>query len=167
MLGSYARIHKLFERRVSNVIIWVLFLLLIWCWAILGYNGFSMAMCSYGETAIDFLRNIAGAIASTVFIVGTLYRFENSSMPCGRIASGMWNSLSRLGQITIYVLCIHIFEDNFLPWGLIVELTQTWSPEFVWLVISIIRIAADIAFTLVAKDGTKFVAQRISRFIAT
>lgn len=77
MFGAYARSHKLFERRDFHVIVWPI-LLSIWCWAILEYNGFSMAMCGYGETTIDLLRNIAGSIASTVCILGALNSLERN-----------------------------------------------------------------------------------------
>lgn len=165
MFGAYARGHKLFERHNFHVIAWPI-LLSIWCWAVLGYNGFSMAMCAYGETAIDLLRNIAGSIASTVCILGALNSLERNRKTSGRIASAAWKSLSCLGQITVYILCVHIFEDNVVRWNQIVELTHAWSPEYIWIAISAIRIAADIAIATISKGISKSISRRLAKYVS-
>ena len=165
MFGAYARSHKLFERRNFHVIAWPI-LLSIWCWAILEYNGFSMAMCGYGENAIDLIRNIAGSIASTVCILGALNSLERNRKTSGRIASAAWKSLSCLGQITVYMLCVHIFEDNVVRWDQIVELTHAWSPEYIWIAISAIRIAAVIAIATISKGISKGISRRLAKYVS-
>ena len=165
MFGAYARSRRLFERHNFYVIVWPI-LLAIWCWAILGYNGFSMAMCGYGETAVDFFRNIAGAIASTICILGTLNSLERNGKTCGCITSVAWKSLSYLGQITVYVLCIHILEDNVVRWDQIVEFTHAWSPEYIWIVISVIRIAADVTVATISKNASEILSRRLSKYVA-
>ena len=160
MFGTYARNYRLFERKLPKIS-WIL-MLVIWLWAIFRYNGFSMAMCGYGTTPVSFLRNILGAASSTICIVGGLY-FLESKRACK--SSVVWAILGKIGTLTLYILCIHIFEDSLIRWDLIVKTTQQVSPDFMWVFIAVLRTIIDILLAIAARKTFKTIGQRISPYI--
>ena len=72
-----------------------------------------MAMCDYGRSVVDCVRNIVGAIASSLCLILFLALIEQE----GYNSSKFWQTLSRLGSLTLYVLMIHVAEDDVLRWG--------------------------------------------------
>lgn len=68
MLGTYENKHGWFTEKIgAEFVIPTLFA--VWLWAVVGFNGFSMAMCDYGRSVFDFVRNIVGAIASPLCLI--------------------------------------------------------------------------------------------------
>lgn len=67
-LGTYANKRGWFtEKNGTEFVIPALFA--VWLWAVVGFNGFSMAMCDYGRSVVDCVRNIVGAIASSLCLI--------------------------------------------------------------------------------------------------
>ncbi len=115
MLGTYANKHGWFTEKIgAEFVIPTLFA--VWLWAVVGFNGFSMAMCDYGRSVFDFVRNIVGAIASPLCLILFLALIEQG----GHNLSKLWQTLSRLGSLTLYVPMVHVAEDGILRWGQIV-----------------------------------------------
>ena len=68
ILGTYANKRGWFtEKNGTEFVIPALFA--VWLWAVVGFNGFSMAMCDYGRSVVDCVRNIVGAIASSLCLI--------------------------------------------------------------------------------------------------
>lgn len=88
-----------------------------------------MAMCDYGRSVVDCVRSIVGAIASSLCLILFLALIEQG----GYNSSKFWQTLSRLGSLTLYVLMIHVAEDDILRWGQIVEVVGARSQGLAWL----------------------------------
>jgi fucose 4-O-acetylase-like acetyltransferase len=143
-VGVYARKFRLFERGGVHPVMWVL-LAVVWVWAILAYDGYSMAMCGYGDTFMAFSRNICGAIAGSFCVIGACCALER-----GRVGeSALWNVLAKLGTMTLMILCVHIFEDDVLRWGLIVEASLKISTRFSWAFVALVRCAVDVVAAVI------------------
>lgn len=85
MLGTYENKHGWFTEKIgAEFVIPTLFA--VWLWAVVGFNGFSMAMCDYGRSVFDFVRNIVGAIASPLCLILFLALIEQG----GHNLSKLW-----------------------------------------------------------------------------
>ena len=135
-LGEEGRLDALLSRRL----LWVPFAL-VWGWAFLRFSGFGMAICGYGVTALEVVRNVAGGLAGSVCVLWACRWLE------GRLGeTGLWSRVARLGRLTLLVLCVHLFEDNVLRWGPIVEGWRAAAPwAGSWLVLLAVRVVADFA----------------------
>lgn len=123
---------------------------LIWGWAILGYKGWGMAMSSYGSGALDIVRNCAGGIAATAFILGICSRIEHRGDGDGLV----WSAFARLGTFTLVVLCVHLFEDDVLRWGDIINSFSTFMPyPGAWAILNLIRVAIDVLIAWLIRKG--------------
>lgn len=117
----------------------LLLIALIWAYAISRYQGFAMAMCAFGSTVPDFLRNVVGGICGTACVV-TLCRLAERRF--GRTAP--WRVLSWAGRMTLLVLCVHLFEDDVLRWGAIAEGFTALVPwRGGWLLVLLARVLVD------------------------
>ena len=68
MLGTYANTRGWFTEKIgAQFVIPTLFA--VWLWVVVGFNGFSMAMCDYERSVVDFVRNIVGAIANSLCLI--------------------------------------------------------------------------------------------------
>ncbi len=140
-LGTLARRYRVFDESVLPVWVWPC-LAAVWVWAILCYDGFGMAMCAYGSTPVAFVRNVAGGIAGTMCIIGICMaaeRFLGWSSP--------YQLLCSLGRITLPIMCVHLFEDDVVRWGWVVDFTARafGHMSFAWLIVLAIRVILDVA----------------------
>ena len=155
MLGTYANKRGWFAEKLgAKFVIPALFV--VWLWAVVGFNGFSMAMCDYGRTVVDFVRNVVGAIASSLCLILFLVLIEQG----GRNSSKLWQILRRLGSLTLYVLMIHVAEDDILRWGQIVEAIGACGQGLAWLGVLVVRILADVCIAVLLQ---RFIQSRISK----
>lgn len=151
MLGTYANRRGLFtEKNGTKFVIPALFV--VWFWAVVSFNGFSMAMCDYGRSAVDLLRNIGGAIASSLCLILVLALIEKRA----NNISILWQNLRRLGSFTLYVLMIHVAEDDILRWGQIVEAVGARSQGLAWLGVLVARILADVCIAVLLQRLIQF-----------
>ncbi len=155
MLGTYANKRGWFTEKIgAEFVIPALFV--AWLWAVVGFNGFSMAMCDYGRSVVDFVRNIAGAIASSLCLVLFLALIEQG----GHNSSKLWKTLSRLGSLTLYVLMVHVAEDDILRWGQIVETVGARGQGLAWLGVLFVRILADVCIALLVQRLIRFLMSK-------
>lgn len=140
-LGTLARKYDVFGKGVLPLWVWPC-LAAVWVWAILGYEGFGMAMCAYGDTPLRFVRNVAGGLAGTMCILGACMAIE-------RVLSwsSPWKLLCLLGRVTLPIMCVHLFEDDVVRWGWVVDFTARafGHMSFAWLIVLAVRIILDVA----------------------
>lgn len=99
---------------------WVFIVLVaVWGIAIWKFSGFSMALNDYGATPI---LAVFGAVCGTLCIVGL----------CRTLDRINWLAivLSRAGQATLAILCVHLLEDDVLPWHEILVALYRCTPGF-------------------------------------
>lgn len=155
ILGTYANKRGWFtEKNGAEFVIPALFA--VWLWAVVGFNGFSMAMCDYGRSVVDCVRNIVGAIASSLCLILFLALIEQE----GYNSSKFWQTLSRLGSLTLYVLMIHVAEDDVLRWGQIVEAVGARSQGLAWLGVLVVRILADVCIAVLLQRLIQFLMSK-------
>ena len=155
ILGTYANKSGWFtEKNGAEFVIPALFA--VWLWAVVGFNGFSMAMCDYGRSVVDCVRNIVGAIASSLCLILFLALIEQG----GYNSSKFWQTLSRLGSLTLYVLMIHVAEDDILRWGQIVEVVGARSQGLAWLGVLVVRILADVCIAVLLQRLIQFLMSK-------
>lgn len=156
MLGTYANKHGWFTEKIgAEFVIPTLFA--VWLWAVVGFNGFSMAMCDYGRSVFDFVRNIVGAIASPLCLILFLALIEQG----GHNLSKLWQTLSRLGSLTLYVPMVHVAEDGILRWGQIVEAVGALSQGLAWLGVLVVRILADVRIAMLLQRLIQFLMSKV------
>ena len=115
-----------------------------------------MAMCDYGGSVVDCVRNIVGAIASSLCLILFLALIEQE----GYNSSKFWQTLSRLGSLTLYVLMIHVAEDDVLRWGQIVEAVGARSQGLAWLGVLVVRILADVCIAVLLQRLIQFLMSK-------
>ena len=156
MLGTYANKHGWFTEKIgAEFVIPTLFA--VWLWAVVGFNGFSMARCDYGRSVFDFVRNIVGAIASPLCLILFLALIEQG----GHNLSKLWQTLSRLGSLTLYVPMVHVAEDGILRWGQIVEAVGALSQGLAWLGVLVVRILADVCIAMLLQRLIQFLMSKV------
>lgn len=104
-LGILARHHDILGLVRRRPWIWVAALGL-WGAAIWKFSGFSMAMNNYG---LHPVFAAIGSIAGTLCVIGA----------CQLVDRVNWFGvcLAQAGQATLAILCVHLIEDDVLPWG--------------------------------------------------
>lgn len=134
-LGRQINMSKLMGRYPW---LWVIPLAL-WTASIRRFSGFSMALNQYGEQP---LLTFLGALGGTLCVVG-LSKLIDKYIP-------MFNSvLAKLGRHTLALLCVHLLEDDVLPWDIIIPyMLVRFSPLTATLTIFFVRLAFDLAMTL-------------------
>lgn len=116
----------------------------VWLLSIAQYTGFSMATNGYGITAYDYLRNIGGGVASTYLILQACRDMERRFG-----ASRLIKSAARIGRMTLLVLCLHLIEDNILPWPRIVDAFSTYFTfPASWLLLAMLRSTVIVALAI-------------------
>ena len=115
-----------------------------------------MAMCDYGRSVVDFVRNVVGAIASSLCLILFLALIEQG----GHKSSKLWQTLRRLGSLTLYVLMIHVAEDDILRWGQIVEAIGARSQGLAWLAVLVVRILADVCIAVLLRRLIQFLMSK-------
>ena len=136
--GHWLREGDRLKGLLSRRLLWIP-LALVWIWAIVRYAGFGMAICDYGPTVVAVVRNVAGGIAGTLCVLRICCWLER------KIGEGRaWGFVQRMGRITLLVLCVHLFEDNVLRWGSVVEGWNALVPvPGSWAVVCASRVVID------------------------
>lgn len=116
-LGCLARQYDVLQFMWNNPWIWVV-LGCMWGAAIWKFTGFSMAMNMYGQMP---LLAVLGSIAGTLCVIGVCRLLDR--VDCiGRV-------LSCAGQATLAIICVHLVEDNILPWNQFLSEAYTHTPH--------------------------------------
>lgn len=79
--------------------------LIVWFYAILHFNGFSMGAADFGTTQFDIVRNIIGSLGGIVSIIII-------SMYLERFGHWIAPHLAEIGRISLLILVIHVIDDN-------------------------------------------------------
>ena len=77
-----------------------------------------MAANDYGSRPV---LSVIGSIAGTLCVVGISLLFERSYV--------LGEALSRIGQASLAILCIHLVEDDVLPWQSCLSFLQNLFPH--------------------------------------
>lgn len=144
-LGHWLRARKSLENGRIPLWGWVL-LACIWMYAIDHYTGLGMGVCQFGDRPTSFVRNVAGGAAGSLCVMGACESLERRGAK-----GGLWQLMVRVGQITLPIMCVHLFEDDVVRWDVIVQsLSLTPYCNLTWLLVMVARVAADIliAWTL-------------------
>ena len=114
----------------------------IWVAAIVGFDGFSMAMNQYGRGP-HFVLSVLGALTGTVSVLTV-------SMLLDRHVNSAADILSRFGKNSLAILCIHIIEDDVTPWQVLLpSLAHMMPSSAIWFVVFAVRLAVDVFFAWV------------------
>lgn len=138
--GRWLRERRLLEEGRIPTWGWIL-LTWVWMFAVDHFVGFGMGMCDYGPDVVDMVRNIAGGLAGSMCMIGLCASLERT----GR-TGGVWPLMVRVGQITLPIMCVHLFEDDVVRWEWIVE--TVWAlphGNVLWALLIPVRVVADIA----------------------
>ncbi|NEG70489.1 acyltransferase family protein [Bifidobacterium choloepi] len=132
-LGYLARKHEVMGYVKKKPWLWAV-VFVVWALAIYKFTGFSMAMNQYGQYPV---LAIIGSIAGTLCIVGVSKMLDRVSL-AGAI-------LNRAGTATLAILCVHIVEDDALPWTLIITEVQEHLSGFpIVFVIFVLHLVIDL-----------------------
>lgn len=152
--GLIARKYDFLARIERHTIVLVA-CFMIWSWAFIEYKGWGMAMALYGSGGLDIIRNCAGGIAATVLILNICLRIEH----CGACNCFVWSALARMGTITLVVLCVHLFEDDVLRWGDIINSFSAFMPyPGAWMILNLVRVVIDVFIAWLIRKGTGRIA---------
>ena len=106
----------------------------IWAIDIVLFGGMSMAANDYGSRPV---LSVIGSIAGTLCIIGISRLFERSYV--------LGEALSRIGQASLAILCVHLVEDDVLPWQSCLSFLQNWFPHIpLVFVCFIVRVPIDL-----------------------
>lgn len=139
--GVLAKQHGFIEYARSHW--WVVAIAaVIWITAIVGFDGFSMAMNQYGKGP-HFVLSVLGALAGTASVLAV-------SLLLDRHVNSIADILARFGKNSLAILCIHIIEDDVTPWQILLPfLAHVMPSSAIWLVVFVARLAADVFFAWV------------------
>lgn len=117
-------------------------LALAWFWAIACQDSFGMATVEYGSTPMEVARNLLGGAAGALVVLCALKLFEQKAQPGGRI----WRGLAAMGANTLAILCVHIVEEDGVPWSTLFSLLWDHAPVLLfWPVFAFLVVAVDAA----------------------
>ena len=120
---------------------------LLWAFAMAGATGFGMAVNSYGIYATDVVRNIVGGVAGTWCVIVGCRAIELKT-PFG--GGSLWRLVSRLGELSLLILCVHLVEDNVVRWEAIALATKGVTGTGPgWLLVLFARLVVDVFMALV------------------
>lgn len=142
--GSSDCILPVHSHRLAKSIT-VVVCLITWLYSVFSYAGFSMATNGYGSTPFDCLRNICGGIAGTLLILIICAHIEKM------IGTSKFIQIAaKVGSLTLLTLCLHLVEDNVLPWQQIVSECSTYLAfNGSWLIIAGVRVVVLLLITCV------------------
>lgn len=64
------------------------------------------------------------------------------------------NELAHIGRMTLVILCVHLFEDNVLPWQMVVaEYGRVFAAPGAWIIVAIIRSIVDLGVSTCISKG--------------
>ena len=154
--GHWMRDGDRLERLLSVNFIWVP-LAIVWAYAFVAFEGFSMAVADYGRTALALVRNLAGGVSGTLCVIWACRRFEE------RLGeTRFWSILAGTGRMTLVILCVHLFEDDVLRWPQMVECWLAAFPwSWSWLLLLTVRIIADFFAALLIDRAVSMLSLRL------
>lgn len=113
-----------------------------WGYAVVNYKGFSIAACDFGSNLFQVITNVIGGFSSSVFILMALRGAE------GALGEKRWyGCVSGMGRFTLVVLCVHLFEDNVLPWDAVISAIGSTgiAGSLLFACVALGRVALDFA----------------------
>lgn len=117
----------------------------VWGWAIAFQGTFGMATVEYGDTPLDIVRNLMGGVSGSLVILCLLRMFEERIKPSG----AFWRLLGAMGANTLAILCVHIVEEDGVPWATLFDFLWGNAPVVLfWPVLALVVIAVDVAFAV-------------------
>lgn len=139
-LGHWLRERRVFDEGHMPVWGWIL-LTCVWMYAVDHFTGFGMGMCDYGTNVVEMVRNVAGGVAGSMCVIGFCASLERRGA-----SGGAWSFMERVGQMTLPVMCVHLFEDDVVRWGWIVDhVLALPHGDVLWLLVIPARVAVDVA----------------------
>ena len=132
-LGYLAKKHDVlgFVKRFPYV--WAI-AFVIWVVDIVLFGGMSMAVNNYGSRPV---LAVIGSIAGTLCVVGISQLIDR--------VPALGNALSSIGQASLAILCVHLIEDDVLPWQLYLGSLRMFFPQIPLVLLSfIVRLPIDL-----------------------
>lgn len=131
--GIEARRHRLLDAFRQRPYLWIL-TAAIWIIFIWKFTGFSMAMNNYGVYPI---LDLFGSLCACLCIMGI-------AMLCDKWLDMISRGLALIGRHTLAILCVHLFEDNLIPWAVVLPwLSAVTHEHMTGLVLFVVRFAID------------------------
>ena len=107
---------------------------IIWVVDITFFGGMSMAVNNYGSRPV---LAVIGSIAGTLCVVGISQLIDR--------VPAMGSVLSRIGQASLAILCVHLIEDDVLPWQMYLGTLRMLFPQIPLVLLSfIVRLPFDL-----------------------
>ena len=107
---------------------------IIWVVDIMFFGGMSMAVNNYGSRPV---LAVIGSIAGTLCVVGISQLIDR--------VPAMGSVLSRIGQASLAILCVHLIEDDVLPWQTYLGTLRMLFPQIPLVLLSfIVRLPIDL-----------------------
>ncbi|EFA22923.1 acyltransferase family protein [Bifidobacterium gallicum] len=136
-IGYQAKQHDVLGALKRSPWLWIV-AALFWIAAIHWFTGFSMAMNNYGMYPV---LAAVGAIAGTVCVVGISQAIDHASW----LKSWLGTWLTKAGQASLAILCVHLVEDDVLPWTQIFTAINARIAGFPFVIIAFaLHLAIDL-----------------------
>lgn len=130
-LGYLAKTYDVLGRVKRIPYIWVA-ALLIWIIDVVSFGGMSMAMNDYGSHPV---LAVVGSMAGTLCVIGISQLLDHMFL----------GGLSKLGQASLAILCVHLVEDDVLPWQMYLGFLRAAFPHVPLVLLSfIVRLPIDL-----------------------
>ncbi|WP_368105745.1 acyltransferase, partial [Bifidobacterium dentium] len=108
----------------------------IWVVAIVRFGGMSMAINNYGTRPV---QAVIGSLAGTLCVIGISKLLDH--------VPALGRALSWTGQSSLAILCVHLVEDDVLPWQMYLGVLHNLLPHIPLTVTSfVVRLPIDLAF---------------------
>ncbi len=106
----------------------------IWVVGIVLFGGMSMAVNNYGSRPV---LAVIGSIAGTLCVVGISQLIDR--------VPALGSALSSIGQASLAILCVHLIEDDVLPWQMYLGMLRMALPRVPLVLLSfIVRLPIDL-----------------------
>lgn len=106
----------------------------IWMVDIVLFGGMSMAVNNYGSRPV---LAVIGSFAGTLCIVGTSQLIDH--------IPSLGGALSKIGQASLAILCVHLVEDDVLPGQMYLGTLRMLFPQVPLVLLSfIVRLPFDL-----------------------
>jgi fucose 4-O-acetylase-like acetyltransferase len=132
-LGYLMKQKDILSKLNNHAYLWFI-LFTVWIIFIKRFSGFSVALNQYGETPV---LAYVGSICGSLCILGL-------SMLIDKHLPYINAMLSNLGRHTLPLLCIHVIEDDVIPWNLVIHSLLSFNNGHgTSLIVFVIRIIID------------------------
>lgn len=106
----------------------------VWAVDIMFFGGMSMAINNYGSRPV---LAVIGSIAGTLCVIGISQLIDR--------VPALGSVLSSIGQASLAILCVHLIEDNVLPWQMYLGTLRMAFPQVPLVLLSfIVRLPIDL-----------------------